>query len=51
MIKIFKDNNELEVSKNAYEMMYKRLGYKIADKKVSISEPLTTKKESNKDNK
>lgn len=35
MIKIYKDNHEIEVSKNTYEMMFKPLGYKIKENKIS----------------
>lgn len=32
MIKVYKDNHELEVSRNTYETRLKKLGYKIKEK-------------------
>lgn len=49
MIRIKKDNNELEVSKNAYETMYKRLGYQVVGKKFNLTEPLKPNKDKDKE--
>lgn len=38
-IKNKKDNHELKVSKNAYEIMYKRMGYEIEKGKITNSAP------------
>ena len=46
MIKIYKDNHEIEVSKNTYEMMFKPLGYKIKENKVN---KFTKEKEKDKE--
>lgn len=40
MIKIFKGDHVISVSKNTFEVMYKRLGYKVVEtKKEKIEEP------------
>ncbi len=51
MIKIKKDGHELIVSKNAYELMYKSLGYKEVNgkednaKESIIRKPINDRKE------
>lgn len=36
MIKIIKDNNIVTCSKNTFEIVYKRLGYKIVETKKEV---------------
>ena len=43
-IKNKKDNHKLKVSKNAYEIMYKRMGYEIEKGKITNSAPKTKAK-------